>query len=127
MHFRDEEGAKSARKIRAVEWSGLNLSSRYIPNFDVSIQGAETLFSHTIKVQFSDFQEQFRNTKALTIMGNKIGEVLEIELQDSYIKRLASPMITMETHDIGKLVEYIHIPSMAKGATVKDITLQRIL
>jgi hypothetical protein len=36
--FTDEEGAKFARKITAVEWSGLNLSfSRYIPNFVASI------------------------------------------------------------------------------------------
>jgi hypothetical protein len=49
--FTDEEGAKFARKITTVEWSGLNLTfSRYIPNFDTSVQGAETLLSHTIKV-----------------------------------------------------------------------------
>jgi hypothetical protein len=36
--FTDEEGAKFARKITAVEWSGLNLTfSRYIPNFDASV------------------------------------------------------------------------------------------
>jgi hypothetical protein len=33
----------------------------------------------------------------------------------------------VETRDIGKLVEYIRIPSMVEGATVKDTTLQRIL
>jgi hypothetical protein len=72
--FTDEEGAKFARKITAVEWSGLNLTfSRYIPNFDASVQGAETLLSHTIKVQFPNLHEQFRNTKALTIMASKIG------------------------------------------------------
>jgi hypothetical protein len=49
--FTDEEGAKFAMKITTVEWSGLNLSfSRYIPNFDTNVQGAETLLSHTIKV-----------------------------------------------------------------------------
>jgi hypothetical protein len=36
--FTDEKGAKFARKIIAVEWSGLNLSfSWYVPNFDVSV------------------------------------------------------------------------------------------
>jgi len=76
----DEEGAKFARKIIGVEWSGLNLSfSRYILNFDISVQGAETLLSHTIKVQFLDLHEQFINTKALIIMASKIGEVLEIK------------------------------------------------
>jgi hypothetical protein len=115
--FTDEKEAKSARKITAVEWSGLNLSfSWYIPNFDTSVQGVETLLSHIIKVQFPDLHEQFRNTK-----------VLEIEPKDSYIKRPANPMITMETYDIGKLTGYIHIPSMAEGATAKDTTLQRIL
>jgi hypothetical protein len=60
-------------------------------------------------------------------MTSKIGEVLEIELKDSYIKRPTGPMITMETHDISKLARYICIPSMVEGATTKDITLQRIL
>jgi hypothetical protein len=126
--FTDEEGAKFARKITTVEWSGLNLSfSQYIPNFDANVQGAKTLLSHTIKVQFPNLHEQFRNTKALTIMASKIGEVLKIEREDSYIKRPAGPMITVETHDINKLAGYICIPSMAEGATVKDTTLQRIL
>jgi hypothetical protein len=46
--FTDEEGAKFARKTTAVEWSGLNLSfSRYVPNFDASVQGAFNLtFAH---------------------------------------------------------------------------------
>jgi hypothetical protein len=124
----DEEGVKFAKKITMVEWSGLNLSfSRYIPNFDTSVQGVETLLSHTIKVPFPDLHEQFKNTKALTIMANKIGEVLEIELKDSYIKRLVGPMITMETHDISKFAGYIRIPSMAEGVIAKDTTLQRIL
>jgi len=49
--FIDEEGAKSVRKITTMEWSGLNLSFFwYISNFDTSVQGAETLLSHTIKV-----------------------------------------------------------------------------
>jgi hypothetical protein len=60
-------------------------------------------------------------------MASKIGEVLEVELEDSYIKRPAGPMIMVETHDISKLVRYIRIPSMAEGATAKDTTLQRIL
>ncbi len=60
-------------------------------------------------------------------MARKIKEVLEIELKASYIKRPIGPMITVETRDIGKLVGYICIPSMAEGATVKDTTLQRIL
>jgi hypothetical protein len=128
MLFMDEKGAKSARKITAMEWSGLNLSfSWYILNFDANVQGAETLLSHTIKVQFLDLHEQFRNTKALTIMANKIGEVLEIELKDSYIKGPDGPMVTVETRDIYKLARYIHILSMAERAIVKDITLQRIL
>jgi len=64
VFFMDEKGGKSARKITTVEWSGLNLSfSRYIPNFDTSVQGVETLLSHIIKVQFLELHEQFRNTK----------------------------------------------------------------
>jgi hypothetical protein len=122
----DEEGAKSTKKIIAVEWSGLNLSlSRYIPNFDANVQGVETLLSHTIKVQFSDLHKQFRNKKTLTIMASKIGEVLEMEPNFSYIKRPTGPMIMVETRDIGKLIGYVHIPSTAEGATAKDTTLQR--
>ncbi len=126
--FTNEERAKFAKKITTMEWSGLNLSfSRYIPNFDANVQGVETLFSHTIKVQFPYLHKQLKNTKALNIMANKIGEVLKIELEDSYIKRPADPMITVQTHDISKFTGYIHIPSMAERATVKDITLQKIL
>jgi hypothetical protein len=56
--FMDEEGAKSTRKIIVVEWSGLNLSfSWYIPNFDASVQGAKTLLSHIIKIQFPDLHK----------------------------------------------------------------------
>jgi hypothetical protein len=58
-------------------------------------------------------------------MASKIGKVLEIEPKDSYIKRPANPMITVETRDIGKLAGYIHIPSMAEGVTAKDTTLQK--
>jgi hypothetical protein len=126
--FTNEKKVKSAKKITMVEWSGLNLSfSRYIINFDTSIQGAETSLFHTIKVQFPDLHEQFRNTKALTIMASKIGKVQEIELEDSYIKRPTDPMIMVETHDIGKFAGYIRIPSMVEGAIMKDTILQRIL
>jgi hypothetical protein len=56
-------------------------------------------------------------------MASKIGKVLEIKPEDSYIKRPAGPMITVETRDIGKLAEYIRIPSMVEGVTAKDTTL----
>jgi hypothetical protein len=45
--FTDEEGAKFAKKIATVEWSGLHLSfSWYIPNFDSNVQGLRP-YSHT--------------------------------------------------------------------------------
>jgi hypothetical protein len=95
--FENEEGAISTRKLTTVEWSELSLSfSRFSPNFDASAQGAEALLTHTIKVQFSDLHEQFWNAKALTIMASKLGEVLDIEAVDSYIKRPAGPMVTIE-------------------------------
>jgi hypothetical protein len=113
--FVDEEGAKSTKKIMVVEWSGLNLSfSTYVPNFDASIQGAKALLFQSIKVQFWNLHEQFKNTKALTIMANKIKEVLEIEVADSYTKRPTCPMITVDVRNISKFAGYIHIPSMAK-------------
>ncbi len=88
--FENEEGAKATRRLAAVEWSSLGLSfSRYIPNFDASSQGAEAQLTHAIKVQFPDLHEQVRNTRAMTIMASKLGEVLEIEAADLYIKRPA--------------------------------------
>jgi hypothetical protein len=60
-------------------------------------------------------------------MASKIGEVLEIEAVDSYIKRPVGPMITIELRDISKLLEYIRIPSMAEGAEPSDTVAQRIL
>jgi hypothetical protein len=126
--FENEEGAKATRRLAAVEWSGPGLSfSRYIPNFDSSSQGAEAQLTRAIKVQFPDLHEQFRNTRALTIMASKIGEVLEIEAVDSYIKRPAGTMITIELRDISKLPGYIRIPSMAEGAEPSDTVAQRIL
>jgi hypothetical protein len=86
-----------------VEWSGVNFSfSRYIPNFDANIQGAEALLSHFIKVQFPDLHEQFRNIKALTIITSKIGEVLDIKAEGSYIKRPVRPMIIVKVQNISK-------------------------
>jgi hypothetical protein len=126
--FGNEEGAISTRKLTTVEWSGLSLSFlRYTPNFDASAQGAEALFTHRIKVQFPDLHEQFRNARALTIMASKLGKVLDIEAVDSYIKRPAGPMVTVEVRDITKLAGYIRIPSMAEGALVTDTIRQRIL
>jgi hypothetical protein len=82
---------------------------------------------HAIKVQFPDLHEQFRNTRALTIMASKIGEVLEIETVDSYIKRPAGPMITIKLKDISKLPGYIRISSMAEGSKPSNTVAQRIL
>ncbi len=104
-----------------MDWSGLSLSfSRFSPDFDASAQGAKALLTHTIKIQFPDLHEQFRNAKALTIMASKIGEVLDIKAADSYIKRPAGPMVTVEVQDITKLAGFIIIPSMAEGATTTN-------
>jgi hypothetical protein len=124
----DEEGATTTRKLATVEWGGLILSfSRYNPNFDANAQGAEALFTHAIKVQFPDLHEQFRNKRALTIMASKLGEVLEIEAADSYIKRPAGPMVTIEVKDIAKLAGFIRIPTMAEGTAFTDTIRQKIL
>ncbi len=71
--------------------------------------------------------DQFRNERALTIMASKLGEMLDIEAADSYIKRLAGPMVTIEVKDIAKLASYIRIPLMAEGATFIDTISQKIL
>jgi hypothetical protein len=60
-------------------------------------------------------------------MASKIGEVLEIESVDLYMKIPVGPMITVEIQNISKLVGFIHIPSMAERTTPKDTTLQNIL
>jgi hypothetical protein len=60
-------------------------------------------------------------------MASKIGEVLDIEAVDSYIKRPAGPMITIKLRDISNLPGYIRIPSMVEGAEPSDIVAQRIL
>ncbi len=69
---------------------------RSVSNFDSNAQGAEAMFTDTLKVQFLVLHEQFRNDKALTIMASKIGEVLEIEPVESYVKRPVGLMITVE-------------------------------
>ncbi|CAK9878095.1 unnamed protein product [Sphagnum jensenii] len=119
--FENEEGAISTRKLTVVEWNGLSLSfSRYTPNFDANTQGAETLLTHIIKVQFLDLHEQFQNAKALTIMASKLGKVLDIEATDSYMKRPTGPMVTIKVRDIAKLARYMRIPSMAESASTTD-------
>jgi hypothetical protein len=59
-------------------------------------------------------------------MANNIGEVLDIELLDSYIKRPAGPMVTVEVKDISKLAWIIKIPSMTEGTNLGETTAQRI-
>jgi hypothetical protein len=60
-------------------------------------------------------------------MASKLGEVLEIEPTESYIKRPAGPLITIELKDISKLPGYIRILSMVEGAKTDDMIAQRIL
>jgi hypothetical protein len=85
------------------------------------------MLTHTVKVQFLDLHEQYRNDKTLTIMASKIGKVLEIEPIKSHVKRPAGPMIMVEIQDINRFVGQIRIPSMAKSATPKDTILQKII
>jgi hypothetical protein len=54
-------------------------------------------------------------------MASKIGEVLEIEPAESYIKRSVGPLITIELKDISKLPGYIRILSMAEGAEIDNM------
>ncbi|CAK9874558.1 unnamed protein product [Sphagnum jensenii] len=124
----DEEGTTSTRKLATVEWSGLSLSfSKYNPNFEANAQGAEALLTHAIKVQFPDWHDQFRNERTLTIMASKLGEVLDIEAANCYMKRPAGPMVTIEVKDITKLAGYMRIPSMAEGAAFTNTIRQKIL
>jgi hypothetical protein len=82
--FEDEEGARATRKLAVVEWSSSTLSfSKYSTSFRSNVQGAEALFTHSVKVQFPDLHDQFHTSKALTMMASSIGEVLEIESPDS--------------------------------------------
>ncbi|CAM6076477.1 unnamed protein product [Sphagnum tenellum] len=60
-------------------------------------------------------------------MASKLGEVLDIEAADSYIKRAASPMVTIEVHVISKLAGFIRYPSMVEGATTTNTIRQKIL
>jgi hypothetical protein len=60
-------------------------------------------------------------------MASSIGDVLDIESPDSYIKRPAGPMVTVEVKDISKLAGIIRIPSMAEGAGPRHTTAQSIL
>jgi len=126
--FDNEEGAIATKKLTTVDWSGLNLSfSRFSPDFDTSAQGAEALLMHIIKVQFPDLHKQFKNANALTIMASKVGEVLDIEAEDSYIKRPAGPTVMVEVQDISRLAGLIRIPSMSKGSDTANIIRQKIL
>jgi len=126
--FNSEEGAIATRKLTIVDWSGLSLSfSRFSPDFDTDAQRNEVLLTHTIKVQFPNIHKQFKNAKALTIMASKLGEVLDIEAADSYIRRSTGPMVTVEVHDITRLAGFIRIPSMSEGVGTANTIRQKIL
>jgi len=60
-------------------------------------------------------------------MASKLGEVLDIEVANSYMKRPIGPMVTIKVRDIAKLAGYIRILSMAEGASASDTIRQRIL
>jgi hypothetical protein len=60
-------------------------------------------------------------------MASKLGTVLEIEAAESYIRRPAGPMVTVEVQDITRLAGFIRIPSMAEGAPTTNSVRQRIL
>ncbi|CAM6065948.1 unnamed protein product [Sphagnum tenellum] len=60
-------------------------------------------------------------------MASTLGEVLDIEAEDSYIKRPAGPMVTLEVLDISKLAGFIRIPSMSEGVGTVNSIRQRIL
>ncbi|CAK9881390.1 unnamed protein product [Sphagnum jensenii] len=53
-------------------------------------------------------------------MASKLGAVLEIEAAESYIKRPAGPMVTVEVQDISKLAGFIRIPLMVEEATTTN-------
>jgi hypothetical protein len=55
-------------------------------------------------------------------MASSIGDVLDRESPNSYFKRPAGPMVTVEVKDISKLAGIIRIPSMAEGAGPGDTT-----
>jgi len=124
----NEEGAVAIRKLATINWSGLSFSfSRFSLDFDASVQRTEALLTHTIKVQFPDLHEQFRNVKAFTIMASKLDEVLDIEATDFYIKRPAGPMATVEVQDITRLAGFMRIPSMVETTPTTNTIRQRIL
>jgi hypothetical protein len=52
------------------------------------------------------------NKQDLTTMASNIGEVLEIEVMDSYIKRMMGPMVTIEVLNIARVPRYVKIPSI---------------
>ncbi len=60
-------------------------------------------------------------------MASKLGEVLDIEAEDSNIKRPVGPMVTVEVQDISILTRFIRIPSMYEGAGTTNAIKQRIL
>ncbi|CAK9215309.1 unnamed protein product [Sphagnum troendelagicum] len=73
-------------------------------------------------------EEGARATRKLAaVEWSSIGEVLDIESPDSYIKRLAGPMVIVKVRDISKLAGIIRMPSMSEGADTRETTAQRIL
>jgi hypothetical protein len=84
-----------------MEWNGMTFNFlRWWTHFNIVVQGAEQMLSHAIKVQFPNLNFQFCNVEDLTLLVGIIGDILEVEKPNSYIKRPIEPMVTIEMFDI---------------------------
>ncbi len=69
--------------------------SKWKSQFNPSAPRAKRTLSNTYKAQFLDMNDIFFNKRDLTTMASSIGEVLEIEAMDMYIKGSA-PLVHKE-------------------------------
>jgi hypothetical protein len=68
--------------------------SKWKAHFDVAFHGTKFFLSHMVEVQLLYLNYQFYNNKIFTYLASKIGEVLDNELFNSYIKRLVIGLFT---------------------------------
>ncbi len=82
------------------------------------IAGVELIISHTIKIQLLNINDQLCTSKHLGPFGKCIGEIVEIEYIDYYVKQPIRSMITIEVHDISWLSSFITILSLEEGMLI---------
>ena len=128
MEFADEKGATVALKAPSMRWNGQVVQlSRWHPRFSASAPETSSYLSRIVKVQFPGLDAAFLPTSTLERIASTIGEVVMVEAADSYLKRPAGPIVTIQVSQILRLPSIVLLPCLAADAEPEETYEQKIL